>query len=160
MSSVWESASANCREFGRVFAYPHIPSGFIARLLVRILHLQDVIGEAFWSHGLLLRFDMKGKGSKTNQLGLVWLDDSSSKLFIRCRVTGPPTVATEGLLLRRLLNSIDTMNECYYNLGDLVEQTIPCTHCIGAGGNDMREPFYFTYAECVTAITAPLYEAR
>jgi hypothetical protein len=132
-------------EQGRQYVFPFLPIGFFSRVMVAVLHTPDVECRAFWRNGVVV--------SSGEQLGLMAFDPVgfSFSLRIRSPLRDQYNFHSNGILLRKMLNAVNTLIECFYNMQDSVRRMIPCTHCM------LRrlpvEPFYFTYRECLDAVT-------
>ena len=141
---------------GRVYKFPFLPLGFVNKIMVRLLHVPDLKGILFWRNGLVMQC--------YHQLGMLSYDPISYECTVLVRtpdekkdtevtqedqIKTPRSIRRDILLLRIIVNAIDTLIESYKM--NQVQKFIPCTHCYKT--DITKPPFYFTFDECTTALT-------
>lgn len=140
MAQIWP---ARWDEFptthGRTYQFPVLPLGFFGRVMVRLLQVPGLVGLCFWRDGIVVEFN--------SQLGLISYDPHqlSCSVIVRLRQNEPP----KEMLLRYIVDTIDTALEMSYAGRGAFTKLIPCPHCLRKG---VSKPFQFTYKECVQAI--------
>jgi hypothetical protein len=130
--------------------------GFFSRVLVRLLSTLDVYGRLFWRNGMVVDFE--------DQRGLILFDPDELVCTIyvqRVPRNAPDRAAPASasnpknrrILLRTIVETIDSIVDICYSSSSAVTRMIPCTHCL-AKPESAANPFYFSYQECVEAIFA------
>lgn len=118
----------------------------MTRLMVNLLHLPGIECHFGWRTGVLL--------SSTQQLALVTFDfkDCCCTIRVRTPEDNLKLAMGAGLMLRKIVDTTNTLIDSFYNMRTTTTQLIPCIHCLDRRMEN-REPFYFTFRECVDAIT-------
>ena len=164
-SSVWlQKVPSNCIQQGRQYIFPFLPLGFFNRLMIRLLHIPLLQGTLFWRNGMVIsyltqsafiHFDpnlveftihVRTPHNLLNNRYLHTLEENSSSSSSNSNNT--TTIQRENLLLRLIVDAVDTLIESF-RMGT-IQRLVGCSHCYS---NNVDPPFYFTFIECVEAIT-------
>lgn len=133
--------TADQLQCGRRYDFSFLPAGLFGRVLVRVLHIPRIEPVLLWRNGALMSL------SDTQQLALVQYDSAAFRLDITVR-----TPHGEIPVLRDIIAEVDQPIEAMYDFRPEQKKiTIPCIHCVMR--NPYEDPYYFTYEECVEALT-------
>jgi len=158
--SLWSDAANQSRQ-GRVYHFPFLPMGFFGRILVRLMSTPDIYGRLFWRNGMVIDFE--------DQRGFILFDPEELVCTIQVQqraesFAGPmatgsapmlgakaPNPKVRRILLRTIVDTVDSVVDICYSTSSAVVRLVPCTHCL-ARPESAATPFYFSYQECVEAV--------
>ena len=134
-------------EYGRVREFSFLPMGLFARMIVYVLHIENVEALVFWRTGLLVR--------SGNQIAIITYQSKIFTLKFNVRVPLNFRSSRENIsLLRELVEITETLISCYYpRLSRSTHRFISCIHCKEMREtNSIENPFLFTEDKVIQCI--------
>jgi len=152
-------------EYGREYTFPFLPLGFFEKIMVRVMHSQQVEPVLFWRTGIVARLG--------NQTACLLFDQRNVRFSLRVReplrreMQAGSGEQRRQLLLREIVDSVETVIECFYRMEADVGRMLPCSHClakkevghgVGAGASFVEKALQgevkmFPFKQCVEAMT-------
>ena len=146
--------------YGRVYQLPYLPLSFFSHLMVHLLHLREITPLLFWRNGIIV--------SNGAQIARVEFNTQSLECSVLVRVPKRRTSASKDvskeshisvseagasrhLLLRQIVDTVDSSLEMAYSGQASITRLVPCSHCLAL--NDPHV-FQFTFRECIQALSS------
>ncbi|KAH3758484.1 leucinerich repeat kinase [Pelomyxa schiedti] len=137
--------------YERLYVFPIVPIGLFERLLLRVLHLHNIVRHCFWHNNM--RLEVAPQCDARNQFGSIVFESTFGYTpFLVLTVRTP--VDSKPYLLTKLLECIETTIDCFYrNLQLGMKQLVTCPHCPDPTSNpEAPLPHQFPLDEIVAAI--------
>lgn len=127
--------------YGRIWKFTFIPIGIFSRIIVRLLHFDELAILLIWKNGIVVRYK--------NQYGLLLFQPETRSIVMEIRTTkiGLP------ILMSHILQSIDTLLDTFYSIRiDQRQILIPCIHC-WSRCYDNKNPFLFSIEDLILSLS-------
>ena len=140
----------NEKQFSRVYKFHFIPSGFISRLLVRLLHFAEA--SVIWRYGMLIEPTTSANifSGGTSELYSILVEAFPARKQITIAIRQPNCKSKGSSVIMKLSQLlIETINGLIGGWKGLTPKiTIPCIHCVQL---KMYDPFLFRIEDCEKA---------
>ncbi|KAH3744947.1 leucinerich repeat kinase [Pelomyxa schiedti] len=135
----------------RVFSFPCLPIGLFGRVLVRIMHIPNIVKYTFWKDNL--KMEVLPEADARTQFASVVFDSSSGLTpFLTISVRAPAN--SNQFLLLKIIEAVDSTIDCFYKGLSLdIKQYVTCPHCVDPSGSPSAPlPHRFRLDEIFSAL--------
>ena len=135
-------------QFGRVYEFSF--DFDFSKVIARIFSLKHIDVELFWKNGMIMKI---GDNDDDIERAYIEWKPKGSRLIFQARVNRDIFDNHKLIFLNLIVDMVESILESFYpGIQGKVKRLIPCCHCVEIG-DILLGPYYFTYEECVTAVT-------
>lgn len=124
-------------QFGRIYQFDF--EFEFGRILLRLLQMQSIQAVMFWKHGALFQ------STKNSESFFMEWKPHNNCLNLKVRIRKPDYDGKKLILLRYIVEMIETILEGFYPGHGEVKRMIPCCHCYQQKTSDVQGPYHFNY---------------
>eukprot|EP01101_Sappina_pedata_P003071 TRINITY_DN13289_c0_g1_i2.p1 TRINITY_DN13289_c0_g1~~TRINITY_DN13289_c0_g1_i2.p1 ORF type:complete len:597 (+),score=147.61 TRINITY_DN13289_c0_g1_i2:33-1823(+) len=145
INTIWpKNTTKDQIQCGWVYEFKFLPKGIFGRILVRMHHIKGITQSHFWRYGAIFQME------EYRQIALVKLKSKEHMQSLIIKVRKAHSCTSPWILLRHIIDSIDTLLDSYYSFADDdMAQYALCVYC--AKMYPPMKPKRFTAEKCLHA---------